>query len=157
RRLREAPLRELAYGNALGPIAVLRVEIHPGIRRDRISTGIGRVGNRLRQLLRQCNPALAAPLRGPRAAAAILSGAASPGSAARISRQPARPRSILVENRNGRSNRAGRRDVSPELRKGSTRDDAVIDAHREIIGRVASSALCEKGNAPRAIIGGSGV
>ena len=100
---------------------------------------------------------LAAPPRGPRAAAAILPGAASPGSAARISRQPARPRSILVENRNGRSNRAGRRDVSPELRKGSTRDDAVIDAHREIIGRVASSALCEKGNAPRAIIGGSGV
>jgi hypothetical protein len=54
---------------------------------------------------------LAALLRGPRAAAAILPGAASPGSAARISRQPARPRSILVENRNGRSNRAGRRTL----------------------------------------------
>ena len=58
--------------------------------------------------------------------------------------------------RHRRANRARSSDIASKLHQIGMRYKAVVDVHREIVGRIAASALCNEDEIPGTVVRGSG-
>src|SRR6185295_19976484 len=98
--------------------------------------------------LSSTDTSLVASLRGPISRAAPTSCVAAPGPVAGVARQPSRTRRVFVVDRHRRANRARSSDMPAKLHQIGMRHNAVVYVHREIVGRIAASALCNKNEIP---------